>query len=195
LEAQAGNLPVLNTCSSKPAYAALTCAALHNLQSRSQEARTNWEAALDSKDRAIAQLEDALVARQRTVDQLAAANSSGPALVQDYSRQRQNSSDLEAALAEAQAQAALAGQELQRQRQQASALEQALANAQAQSGDLADANTELRRQVEQLRVQLAAGGRGRAAGWPDMQGELLLHNTAVEQPACCPASATSGQHA
>jgi hypothetical protein len=45
-------------------------------QSRSQEARANWEAALASKDRAIDQLEDALAARQRALDTLAASASS-----------------------------------------------------------------------------------------------------------------------
>jgi septal ring factor EnvC (AmiA/AmiB activator) len=40
------------------------------MQARSQEARSNWEAALESKDRAIGQLEEALSARQRTIEQL-----------------------------------------------------------------------------------------------------------------------------
>lgn len=39
------------------------------MQQRSQEARQNWEAALDSKDRALAQLEDALVTQKRTLQQ------------------------------------------------------------------------------------------------------------------------------
>jgi hypothetical protein len=36
-------------------------------QARSQEARANWETALDSKDCAIAQLEEALASRQRAL--------------------------------------------------------------------------------------------------------------------------------
>ena len=39
------------------------------MQQRSQEARQNWEAALDSKDRALAQLEDALVTQKRSLQQ------------------------------------------------------------------------------------------------------------------------------
>jgi hypothetical protein len=55
------------------------------VQARSQEARSNWEAALDSKDRAISQLEDALAARQRTIEQLnrqAAAGGAGSAALE-----------------------------------------------------------------------------------------------------------------
>jgi hypothetical protein len=37
------------------------------LQARSQEARANWETALDAKDRAIDQLEEALASRQRAL--------------------------------------------------------------------------------------------------------------------------------
>lgn len=37
------------------------------LQARSQEARVNWEAALDTKDRAIAQLEEALASKQHAL--------------------------------------------------------------------------------------------------------------------------------
>lgn len=36
-------------------------------QARSQEARSNWETALESKDRAIEQLEEALASRQRAL--------------------------------------------------------------------------------------------------------------------------------
>ena len=36
-------------------------------QARSQEARSNWETALESKDRAIDQLEEALASRQRAL--------------------------------------------------------------------------------------------------------------------------------
>ena len=39
------------------------------LQQRSQEARQNWESALESKDRALTQLEDALVTQKRTLQQ------------------------------------------------------------------------------------------------------------------------------
>ena len=39
------------------------------MQQRSQEARQNWEAALNSKDRALAQLEDALVTQKRSLQQ------------------------------------------------------------------------------------------------------------------------------
>lgn len=39
------------------------------MQLRSQEARQNWESALASKDRALAQLEDALVTQKRTLQQ------------------------------------------------------------------------------------------------------------------------------
>lgn len=39
------------------------------MQQRSQEARQNWEAALDSKDRALAQLEEALVTQKHTLQQ------------------------------------------------------------------------------------------------------------------------------
>ena len=39
------------------------------VQLRSQEARQNWESALSSKDRALAQLEDALVTQKRTLQQ------------------------------------------------------------------------------------------------------------------------------
>jgi hypothetical protein len=42
-------------------------------QARSQEARSNWETALQSKDRAIQQLEEALASRQRALVSLAAA--------------------------------------------------------------------------------------------------------------------------
>ncbi|GFH22908.1 uncharacterized protein HaLaN_20439, partial [Haematococcus lacustris] len=45
------------------------------LVARSQEARTNWEAALASKDRAISQLEEALEARQRAIETLVASNN------------------------------------------------------------------------------------------------------------------------
>lgn len=37
------------------------------LQARSQEARANWETALDTKDRAIAQLEEALESSKRAL--------------------------------------------------------------------------------------------------------------------------------
>lgn len=47
-------------------------------QARAQEARANWEGALQTKDRAIAQLEEALAARQRTVEQLAGSRVSSP---------------------------------------------------------------------------------------------------------------------
>lgn len=40
-------------------------------QARSQEARANWEAALESKDRAIGQLEDALQAREQALERAA----------------------------------------------------------------------------------------------------------------------------
>lgn len=40
---------------------------LLTLQARSQEARSNWETALESKDRAIEQLEEALASRQRAL--------------------------------------------------------------------------------------------------------------------------------
>ncbi len=39
------------------------------MQQRSQEARQNWESALESKDRALTQLEDALVTQKRTLQQ------------------------------------------------------------------------------------------------------------------------------
>ena len=39
------------------------------MQHRSQEARQNWEAALESKDRALTQLEDALVTQKRSLQQ------------------------------------------------------------------------------------------------------------------------------
>lgn len=39
------------------------------MQLRSQEARQNWESALSSKDRALSQLEDALVTQKRTLQQ------------------------------------------------------------------------------------------------------------------------------
>lgn len=42
------------------------------MQARSQEARANWETALDAKDRAIAQLEEALASRQRSLVSCAA---------------------------------------------------------------------------------------------------------------------------
>lgn len=45
----------------------LLTATLFCLQARSQEARSNWETALDSKDRAIEQLEEALASRQRAL--------------------------------------------------------------------------------------------------------------------------------
>lgn len=45
----------------------LTPQLLSVLQARSQEARANWETALDAKDRAIAQLEEALASRQRAL--------------------------------------------------------------------------------------------------------------------------------
>lgn len=54
------------------------------LQARSQEARSNWEAALASKDRAILQLEEALASRQRAVEQLVAAASHTADLELDY---------------------------------------------------------------------------------------------------------------
>ena len=46
------------------------------LQARSQEARENWEAALSSKDRAIAQLEEALESRERATAELVASHHS-----------------------------------------------------------------------------------------------------------------------
>lgn len=46
------------------------------MQARSQEARSNWEAALASKDRAILQLDEALASRQRAIEQLVAITSS-----------------------------------------------------------------------------------------------------------------------
>lgn len=55
----------------------ITCA--YPPQARSQEARANWEAALESKDRAIMQLDEALASRQRALEQLTAAGSSGAA--------------------------------------------------------------------------------------------------------------------
>lgn len=55
------------------------------LVARSQEARANWEAALDSKDRAIGQLEEALAARQRVVEQLEA----GQAMAERAAREAQ----------------------------------------------------------------------------------------------------------
>ena len=39
------------------------------MQQRSQEARQNWEAALESKDRALTQLEDALLTQKRSLQQ------------------------------------------------------------------------------------------------------------------------------
>lgn len=45
------------------------------IQARSQEARANWEAALASKDRAIAQLDEALASRQRAIEQLISSNT------------------------------------------------------------------------------------------------------------------------
>lgn len=39
------------------------------VQQRSQEARQNWESALESKDRALTQLEDALVTQKRSLQQ------------------------------------------------------------------------------------------------------------------------------
>ena len=39
------------------------------MQQRSQEARQNWEAALESKDRALSQLEDALLTQKRSLQQ------------------------------------------------------------------------------------------------------------------------------
>lgn len=52
------------------------------LQTRSQQARANWEAALSSKDRAILQLEEALASRQRAIEQLVAATNNNATL--DY---------------------------------------------------------------------------------------------------------------
>lgn len=44
-------------------------------QARSQEARSNWETALESKDRAIEQLEEALASRQRALVRQAAGTA------------------------------------------------------------------------------------------------------------------------
>lgn len=78
---------LLRRASSSPPW--FECAPLPppppRVQARSQEARSNWEAALDSKDRAISQLEDALAARQRTIEQLnrqAAAGGAGSAALE-----------------------------------------------------------------------------------------------------------------
>lgn len=50
--------------------AALCCPCCCHHQARSQEARSNWETALESKDRAIEQLEEALASRQRALVRL-----------------------------------------------------------------------------------------------------------------------------
>ncbi len=47
----------------------LTCALVTVVQARSQDARVNWEAALASKDKAIAQLEEALAAERKASEQ------------------------------------------------------------------------------------------------------------------------------
>jgi hypothetical protein len=62
--------------------------AMHVHQSRSQEARSNWEAALASKDRAISQLEEALASRQRAIEQLLSLSSH--AAEQDLELQERN---------------------------------------------------------------------------------------------------------
>ncbi len=46
-----------------------TVSVVCEMQQRSQEARQNWESALESKDRALTQLEDALVTQKRTLQQ------------------------------------------------------------------------------------------------------------------------------
>eukprot|EP00955_Chlamydomonas_euryale_P017881 190529-Chlamydomonas_euryale.AAC.5 len=71
-----GPLPhgVLHSC--QPLYLACRGACMWP-QERSQDARSNWEAALESKDRAISQLDEALASRQRAVEQLLAASDAG----------------------------------------------------------------------------------------------------------------------
>lgn len=62
---------------------------LPGVQSRSQEARANWESALESKDRAISQLEEALQSRQRMIDQLTAATATSGDAMHELQRMQQ----------------------------------------------------------------------------------------------------------
>jgi hypothetical protein len=71
-------------------------------QARSQEARNNWESALDSKDRAIAQLEEALQSRQRTLEQLTSSSAASADAGHQLQVAQQRAAALEAALNEAQ---------------------------------------------------------------------------------------------
>eukprot|EP00775_Hariotina_reticulata_P011860 gene11860-12004_t len=74
------------------------------LVARSQEARANWETALDSKDSAIAQLEEALASRQRALDNAACQAAEGQEEASAaLSVAQSRAHALEAALAEARA--------------------------------------------------------------------------------------------
>eukprot|EP00879_Flechtneria_rotunda_P033388 GHRR01036974.1.p2 GENE.GHRR01036974.1~~GHRR01036974.1.p2 ORF type:complete len:100 (+),score=26.98 GHRR01036974.1:523-822(+) len=65
------HLACLHCCRPAPCIAAGLSTARTSccvcLQARSQEARSNWETALEAKDRAIGQLEEALASRQRAL--------------------------------------------------------------------------------------------------------------------------------
>jgi DNA repair exonuclease SbcCD ATPase subunit len=78
-------------------------------QARSQEARNNWESALDSKDRAIAQLEEALQSRQRTLEQLTSSSAASADAGHQLQAAQQRAAALEAALNEAQSKVGSSG--------------------------------------------------------------------------------------
>ena len=81
----------------------------HGTQERSQDARANWEAALSAKDRAIAQLEEALASERKAAEQTRATAAGA---VSQAAAKTSTAGATEAALADAR-------QELERLRQQA----------------------------------------------------------------------------
>ncbi len=68
------------------------------VQARSQDARVNWEAALASKDKAIAQLEEALAAERKASEQ---ARLTAAAAVSQADARRSTANATDAALTEA----------------------------------------------------------------------------------------------
>lgn len=72
------------------------------LMARTQEASTNWEGALAAKDNAISQLEEALISRQKMLDQMAGSGEAeAQRSMQELKQERNKVAHLEARLSEA----------------------------------------------------------------------------------------------
>ncbi|KAL3140274.1 hypothetical protein ABBQ38_004542 [Trebouxia sp. C0009 RCD-2024] len=144
------------------------------LVQRSQEARQNWEAALDSKDRALAQLEDALVSQKRSLQQQmeqqqAAVSMTHSQLLQGTDAQL------------------IVQRQLDQSQQQVASLESALSQAQARlaehssGSEVRAARAEQDRwrwqsEAEELRALLAS--RDREIGKMQIKQEELTANMA-----------------